>query len=154
MSWRHSTHEHAALGDCERIRPGLIGQPVNTLSSLAFVAAAVPVARGGGGWRWVAAATAFEGLGSVGYHGPGGRVAKAMHDLGLVAMVATTAAALATDPGPPRVRSRTLLLSASAVVLHSMSRTGGPLCSCNSRLQGHALFHLLAAAALATAPPR
>ncbi|MGQ0431901.1 MAG: hypothetical protein ACT452_05790 [Microthrixaceae bacterium] len=154
MSGRRGAHEHAAVGDCERIRPGLIGQPANTLSSLAFVAAAVPLARRGRGWRWVAAATAFEGLGSVGYHGPGGRVAKAMHDLGLVAMVATAAAAFAADPGPPRVRPHALALAMGAVVLHSLSRTGGPLCSCNSRLQGHALFHLLAAAALASAPPR
>ena len=36
---------HVAASDCEEIRPGLIGQPANTLSSLAFVVAAVPIAR-------------------------------------------------------------------------------------------------------------
>jgi hypothetical protein len=145
---------HAAVGDCERIRPGFIGQPANTISSLAFVAVAVPIARHGSGWRWVAAASAFEGLGSVAYHGPGGRLSKALHDAGLVALVATIAAAHYGDPGPPRIRPRTAALATAAVALHTLSRTGGPLCSCTSRLQGHAVFHVLAAAALATAPPR
>lgn len=154
MSRPRDIGHHAAVGDCERIRPGLIGQPANTISSLAFIAAAVPLARRGRGWRWVAVASAFEGVGSVGYHGPGGRLAKATHDLGLVAMAATTVAALVAEPGAPRVRPHTIGLGMSALVLHALSRTGRPLCSCNSRLQGHALFHLLAAAALATAPPR
>lgn len=149
---------HAAVGDCERIRPGLIGQPANTVSSLAFVAAAVPIARhgrraGSRAWLAVAAAAAIEGLGSVGYHGPGGRVAKAVHDGGLVALAAALAAALGAEPGPPTVRPQTVILSASAIALHALSRTGGPLCSCDSRLQGHAVFHLVAAAALASTVP-
>lgn len=149
---------HAAVGDCERIRPGLIGQPANTVSSLAFVAAALPIARHGRraasrAWLAVAAAAAIEGLGSVGYHGPGGRAAKAVHDGGLVALAAALAVALGAEPGPPTVRPRTAMLSVAALALHSLSRTGGPLCSCNSRLQGHAVFHLLAAAALASAVP-
>lgn len=149
---------HAAVGDCERIRPGLIGQPANTISSLAFVAAAVPIARHGRrhssrAWLAVAAAAAVEGLGSVGYHGPGGRVAKGVHDGGLVALVVTLAVALGAERGIVRVRRRTAVLSAAAVALHTLSRTGGPLCSCNSRLQGHALFHIVAAAALASTVP-
>jgi hypothetical protein len=147
---------HAAVGDCERIRPGLIGQPANTVTSLAFVAAAVPIARhgrrcGSRAWLAVAAAAALEGVGSVGYHGPGGRLAKAVHDGGLVALAAALAAATATDPGPPRVRPLTAGLTVAAAAVHTLSRTGGPLCDCNSRLQGHAAFHLLAAAALVTA---
>ena len=149
---------HAAVGDCERIRPGLIGQPANTVSSLAFVAAAVPIARHGRrtesrAWLGVAVAAAVEGLGSVGYHGPGGRAAKAVHDGGLVALAVTIAAALGAEPGPPTVRPPTAMLSVAAIVLHSLSRTGGPLCSCNSRLQGHAVFHVVAAAALASTVP-
>ncbi len=46
---------------------------------------------------------------------------------------------------------QSVALAAAAVALHSLSRTGGPLCSCHSALQGHAAFHVLAAAALATA---
>lgn len=151
--------QHAAVGDCERIRPGLIGQPANTVSSLAFVVAAVPLVRHGrrsGSRAWVAAgaAAALEGLGSVGYHGPGGPTAKAVHDGGLVALAVTLTAAIGTDAEPPRVRPRTVVLTAAAVTLHALSRTGGPLCSCNSRLQGHAVFHVLAATALASSVPR
>lgn len=148
---------HVAVGDCERIRPGLIGQPANTLSSLAFVAAAVPLLRAsrrpaGRAWAGVAAAAAIEGIGSVGYHGPGGRFSKLLHDAGLVALVATTARALVSDPDA-RVRPQAIGLGAAALALHTLSRTGGPLCACNSPLQGHALFHLVAAAALARTPP-
>lgn len=149
---------HAAVSDCEAIRPGWIGQPANTASSLAFLAAAVPIARsarrpGAGAWRAVAAAAVLEGIGSVGYHGPGGRAAKLVHDAGLVALVASLAAALGRDP-EAAVPTRALGLGAAAAVLHGLSRTGGPLCSCHSRLQGHAVFHVLAAAALASAPAR
>jgi hypothetical protein len=143
---------HVAVSDCERIRPGLIGQPMNTISSLAFVAAAVPIARrarraGSLAWTGVAAAAALEGFGSVAYHGPGGRAGKAVHDVGLVALFTTIAAARLRE-AQRRPRPGALALGAAAVVLHTLSRTGGPLCSCNSRLQGHAAFHVVAALAL------
>ena len=149
---------HVAYGDCEDIRPGWIGQPSNTVTSLAFVLAARPLLRasrrpGGGAWAGVAAAAAIEGIGSVGYHGPGGRLSKLIHDAGIVALVATTAVALALDP-QASVRPRAIGLGVAAIGLHTLSRTGGPLCSCHNRLQGHAVFHLLAAAALASTPPR
>lgn len=149
--------EHVAASDCEHIRPGLIGQPANTVSSLAFVIAAVPIARraraaGSGAWAAVAASAAVEGIGSVAYHGPGGRVAKAVHDAGLVALVVTIAVARLGER-PVQVRPKAAALAAMAFTLHALSRTGGPLCSCDSRLQGHAAFHLLAAAALVAASP-
>ena len=144
---------HVAVSDCERIRPGLIGQPANAASSLAFVAAAVPIWRRARGerkaWRWVAAALAFEGLGSLAYHGPGGRVSKGVHDAGLLLLVLAFARVGRGDPRSLRPQPVAVGLGAAAVVLHSLSRTGGPLCSCNSRLQGHAVFHVLAAAAIA-----
>lgn len=148
--------DHVAASDCEAIRPGRIGQPANTLSSLAFVAAAVPIARaahhrGRPAWWAVAVAAAAEGVGSVAYHGPGGRHAKRLHDAGLVALVATLAVALASEGTPVHRRPRTAALSAAAITLHRLSRTGGPLCSCRSPLQGHAVFHVLAAAAIAAA---
>lgn len=148
---------HVAASDCERIRPGLIGQPANTASSLAFVVAAVPIARRArdsrsAAWAGVAAAAAFEGLGSVAYHGPGGRLAKGVHDAGLVALVATTVVARLGEQ-PRQVRPRAAVLGAVAFALHALSRTGGPLCSCNSRLQGHAAFHVLAASVLVVASP-
>jgi hypothetical protein len=145
-----------AASDCERIRPGLIGQPANTVSSLAFVVAAVPIARGARrrrrpAWLAVAVAAVVEGAGSVAYHGPGGTRAKRLHDAGIVALAATVTVAVALEGTPVHHRPRTVALTAAAVALHSLSRTGGPLCSCHSSLQGHAAFHVLAAAALATA---
>lgn len=154
---RAAAADHVAASDCERVRPGPIGQPANTVSSLAFVAAAVPIAarardRRSLTWAAVAASAAFEGVGSVAYHGPGGRVAKAVHDVGLVALVASLTAARLGER-PMQVRPRAAALGVAAGVLHTLSRTGGPLCSCNSRLQGHAVFHVLAAAALVAASP-
>lgn len=149
---------HVAASDCERIRPGLVGQPVNTVSSLAFVAAALPIGRRARdtrspAWGAVAAATALAGIGSVAYHGPGGRLSKAVHDAGIGALVATITLARLTER-PVQVRPRAGALTAGAFTLHALSRTGGPLCSCDSRLQGHALFHLLAAAAVLAASPQ
>ena len=144
-----TTPPHVAASDCERIRPGLLGQPANAASSLAFVAAAAPIWRRGGAWRSVAAALAFEGVGSVAYHGPGGRVAKFVHDLGLLLLVLAFARVARDEPSSLRPRRLPAALGLAAAVLHPLSRTGGPLCSCNSRLQGHAVFHVLAAAAIA-----
>ena len=147
---------HVAASDCEAIRPGLIGQPANTVSSLALVAAAVPIARAARrrsqpAWIAVAVATAVEGLGSVAYHGPGGHGAKKLHDGGLVALAAALGVAVGCEGRPPQRRPLTAVLTVAAVALHALSRTGGPLCSCRSPLQGHAVFHVLAAAALTTA---
>ena len=141
---------HVAASDCERIRAGLIGQPMNTLSSLSFVLAAAPVARRGGAWRLVAAALVVEGIGSVAYHGPGGRRAKFVHDLGLVLLVLAYGRVARTDPAAIKPSVRSVALGVTAAALHALSRTGGPLCACNSRLQGHAIFHVLAAAAISS----
>jgi hypothetical protein len=157
VTGERSTQPHVACGDCERIRPGPLGQPANAVTSLAFVAAAVPVWRwsrrpGRGAWAAVATASAFEGLGSVAYHGPGGRVSKWLHDAGLVALLAAAGGVAATDPDVlRRPRPAPLLLATAAVALHALSRTGRPLCRPDARVQGHAAFHLLAAAALVAA---
>jgi hypothetical protein len=144
--------EHAAVGDCERIRPGWIGQPANTVSSLAFVAAAVPIVqaarrRDRPAWIAVAAALVVEGAGSVAYHGPGGPKGKFVHDRGLEVLGVAIGVAVRREGRAWRPGPRTVVLSVAAVTLHRLSRTGGPLCSCNSPLQGHAVFHVLAAAA-------
>ena len=82
-----------AASDCECIHDGVITQPVNTATSLAYVAAGVALAARGrrsGGVRPfagpVAGALVLNGLGSVAYHGPGGRWGKWLHDTGLVAI--------------------------------------------------------------------
>lgn len=151
-----SALRHVADGDCEAIRPGLIGQPANTVSSLAFVAAAVPIARAARrrrqpAWTAVALAAAIEGAGSVAYHGPGGRRAKALHDGGLVGLAAALGVALGREGRPVPVRPVATTLTVAAVALHALSRTGGPLCACRSPWQGHAAFHGLAALALVAA---
>lgn len=150
---------HAALSDCEEIRPGFLGQPANALSSLAFVAAAVPIWKvsrrpGRRAWALVAAASAFEGIGSVLYHGPGTRAGKVVHDIGLVTLVAAVAAVVADDPTSTRPTPVATGLTAAAITMHTLSRTGGPLCSCRSPIQGHAIFHLLAAGATVAAAHR
>jgi hypothetical protein len=93
------TRRSLADADCERIHDGLIGQPVNTLSSLAYVGAgAALVARA----RWAeppararllayGAATAANGLGGVAYHGPGGSLGRWLHDAALLATLGLVA---------------------------------------------------------------
>jgi len=60
-----------ALGgsDCEAIRDAVLGQPANSLSSLAYVAGAAVILRRGGP-RGPALALAAVGIGSFLYHGP------------------------------------------------------------------------------------
>lgn len=182
---------HPAAGDCERIRPGLIGQPVNAGSCLAYVAAA--------GWLWrrvrrsagaspeaavFCALVAANGAGGVAFHGPGDRTSHWLHDTALVGTLGAMAVeraglaaglagvagvALAVRPdatnaaslvggllvagGEARRRRRpsgatgALLLAAAGV--NVLSRTGGRCCRPDSVLQGHALWHVLTAAALA-----
>lgn len=83
---------HVAAGDCERCRSGPVAQPANAVSSLAYVAAAVPLVRSRRtttralGWAAVAA-----GLGSVAYHGPGTTAGRYVHDAGLLALLALMA---------------------------------------------------------------
>lgn len=145
-----------ADSDCERIRDGFITQPANTVSSLAFILAAIPIWRTSRslGWKLVALALAFEGVGSVAYHGPGGKLSKAVHDIGILGLLAAFAAVLRDDRRALQPTPVAATLGASAAALHVLSRTGGPLCSCNSKVQGHAIFHVLAAAATVAAAKR
>ena len=57
-----------AIADCERILDGLLAQPANAVTSLAFVGAAALVWRAER--RGVAAALAATGIGSFLFHGP------------------------------------------------------------------------------------
>ena len=86
-------------GDCERLRDGLVAQPVNTASALAYLLAAAWLARQGA--RLDAAprrealafglAVAAAGVGSVDFHGPGSPAARWLHDAGLCAAVSFVA---------------------------------------------------------------
>jgi hypothetical protein len=204
-------HMAVALGggDCETWRPGLLHQPVNALSSLAFTVAGVWVAirtRADGadrvGGAVYAGALIGNGVGSFLYHGPGWPGSAFVHDVaipaavlfiavedvallrgwtarrrsavyalglgaaGLVLAVVPTAAvavsaaaavsAVAAEvtvarraPGAaarPPVSVAVVLGAAALAAL--AGRTGSPLCRPDGLLQGHALWHVLAAAAL------
>lgn len=142
------TEVHAACGDCEAIRPGLVGQPVNTATSLAYVAGAIAVVQGRGArrWWWVAALTGL-GLGSIGYHGPGTRAGKLAHDASLPFALAV--AGVGTRR-PNRGRRGAGLLGAVAGAIWFVSRTESPLCRPQSRWQWHGAWHVLSAVAITT----
>jgi peptidoglycan/LPS O-acetylase OafA/YrhL len=147
--------------DCEALSSGLLAQPVATLSSLAFAAAAA----------WLAArlparpaAVAYAGLvglvgaGSVLYHGPQWPGAELLHDVA-IALVAAYGAAV---PLSRRTRRRPALregggraaraagaAASAGLIAYLVGRTGGPLCHPGSLLQPHAAWHVFAAVALA-----
>ena len=157
-------------GDCERLHDGLIAQPVNTASALAYVAVgAWLVGRGlrsgedpawahpaGRGPVAFGLAVAAAGIGSVDFHGPGSPAARLLHDGGLYAVAGLVAwHELARRVGrsrlPPRglVAYRAALAAAAGAACWWAGRSDGPWCDPNSPLQAHAAWHLLAAAALA-----
>lgn len=95
MSRRPAAGRDLARSDCEHCRAGWVTQPVNTVSSLAYVAAGAALLRRGErdrsqravGWAVMAA-----GVGSVAYHGPGGRLSHWAHDASVIAMLGLVAA--------------------------------------------------------------
>jgi hypothetical protein len=98
-------------GDCERLRDGLVAQPVNTASALAYLLAAAWLARRGARPDEAARrealafglAVAAAGVGSVDFHGPGSPAARWLHDAGLTAAVSFVAVHdLAGLAGPRR----------------------------------------------------
>ena len=198
--------------DCEHLVEGWLGQPVNALSSLAFVLAGIGVplvARRRSGRRetltWVFGfSLALVGIGSLAFHGPGGTFAGWLHDASISALlvlilttelghraawsarlVVTSWAIMATtlmvvewirpglgDPlnaplaffavlgvlGPElgrrgfrrgSERNRGRLIGAAMVgtgaIVMLLSRTGGLFCAPDALLQGHAIWHVLAA---------
>jgi len=206
--------------DCETIGSGLLAQPVNTVSSLAFAVFGLvvlfSVSRASGrertariGFGLVMVAT---GLGSVLFHGPQGFPSKFLHDVTFILAILFIAVSslsgirswsarlmwsvyggvsllvaallliwpagtnllggiavlvlVGTDVLAHRFRSvrmrwwaGALIAMAVAVAFYVGGRTGGPLCDSDSLFQGHALWHVLSAAALwayfeATTPVR
>lgn len=76
-----------AESDCERCRPGPISQPVNTVSSLAYVVAGADLLRRREPDRAFAWSMIGVGVGSVAYHGPGTAVGRWLHDASLISML-------------------------------------------------------------------
>lgn len=133
--------------DCEALREGWLGQPVNSLSSLAYLVAGVAVARNRGAAA-PAAALAAVGLGSLLYHGPMPPMAELLHDASVVALLV----ALVHVVWRGRVgRPPALAVGAAAagITINLLTRTGAPLCRPGSLLQGHAAWHVLTAFACA-----
>jgi hypothetical protein len=138
---------HAATGDCERVRAGVIGQPVNTVSSAAYlVAAGWVVYRKPLRWKLWAAVLAAVGLGSIGYHGPGTQAGKALHDGALLALLPVAASGVRR---PNRRLPVAAALGATSALLHATTRTGSPACRPDSRFQGHGAWHVCSAIAIA-----
>lgn len=151
--WRRCQPEWVTLlalgaSDCEALRDGLLGQPVNSLSSLAYVAAGAYVVRRAGPLGPALALVAV-GAGSVLYHGPMVPGAEAAHD-GSIALLGGTMLVAAWRrralPLPPRLA---VALVGAAVVVNLLTRTGAPLCRPDAVLQGHAVWHVLTAVAAA-----
>jgi hypothetical protein len=154
--------------DCERIRPGRIAQPVNTVTSIAFVAAAavaIEAARRRGPERRTevlaySTLLALVGAGSVAFHGPQPQGAKWMHDLpivGLVALATTTPLVRLSRgrtalPGwSPRRGVGLAVIGAASAAAWAGGRTSAPTCRPDSLVQLHGAWHLLAAAAFTLA---
>lgn len=103
----------ASAVDCEAVGTGLVGQPANTVSSLALVLAGAwlvsRAVRSTGPARWrlalMGAVAVAAGAGSVAFHGSLGPAAPLLHDIGLVslplAVIAIDAVAL-SGGGPAR----------------------------------------------------
>ena len=151
-------------GDCERLHDGLIAQPVNTASALAYVAVGAWLAgrglRAGPGRGPLVAfglVVTAAGAGSVDYHGPGSPAARLLHDgslylvVGLVAWREVTrwvGRGRLTPRG--RVAYRTALaLAAAGAAGWWLGRTASPWCDPDRLLQPHAGWHALTGAALA-----
>jgi len=150
-------------GDCERLHDGLIAQPVNTASALAYVAVGAWLAgravHGGPGRRPLLVfglAAGLAGVGSVDYHGTGSPAARLLHDGGLYAVVGLVAwREVARRVGRERLGPAhqaayrlALGVAAAGAVCWWAGRTGSPWCDPDSLLQAHAAWHLLGAAAL------
>lgn len=145
---------HVAASDCEHCRPGLIAQPINTVSSLAFVVSGAMLLRSGRrrgtsssadeavGWAAVAA-----GLGSAAYHGPGTAFGRYLHDASLLGLLGAVAVA---DAGLVLGRRPTVAVVAAVPAVALVA--GHPATSMAAQL----IFGLGAAAAegarFATAP--
>lgn len=132
--------------DCERIFSDILAQPVNTVSSLVFVAVGALL------WkrdRVLAISAAMVGIGSAWFHAQLTITAARVHDVAIVLLV------LVILQQVWRARAWRQTLPGLAVVSVGLivwwfSRTGGPWCDPDSLLQLHALWHVLAALAITT----
>lgn len=81
-----------AAADCELIRSGFLGQPVNTITTLVLVAAGLLVLRRPR-LRWVGTALVATGIGSFLFHGPMTSGSEWAHDVTLAWLILVIAGA-------------------------------------------------------------
>lgn len=150
-----------AESDCERLRPGWLAQPVNALSSLAFVAVGVWLLgrhrrRGDASVLVAAVGVVAVGIGSFAYHGPQPGWAGAAHD----ASVAVLAVAVggqtvwflargATRAGVVAAWRAGLPWLVVGLIAWWAGTSDSPLCHPAAVWQPHAAWHLMAAMSLA-----
>jgi hypothetical protein len=75
-----------ALADCELVKSALLGQPANTITTLAFMIGGLVVAQRPR-LRWIGAALFATGIGSFLFHGPMPPRAEWAHDTTLVWLI-------------------------------------------------------------------
>lgn len=150
--------------DCEFLSGGIVEQPVNTATSLAYVVV--------GAWSAVASVRNDErrsltavmfgallvaiGVGSIAFHGPQPLGARLLHDVPIVlaaAFVAVVTAARVRSAGFARVAGGRAIglvgVVIVAVAAWVFGRTASPLCDPDAVFQFHGLWHVLSAVALA-----
>jgi hypothetical protein len=138
-----------ALRDCEAIGDSFLGQPINSITTLAFLIAAGIVWHTGR--RWVALALAGTGVGSFLFHGPMPSYAQMSHDITLWLLVAVVVASIVIEfrsTGQWRHLVGPLALLAIVAIVGRLGATGNPLCDPGSLLQPHGLWHIGSAAAV------
>lgn len=148
--------------DCEALAAGWISQPVNMVTSFAYVLVAVWAAvriralpRGQRrGAAVYAGLLALVGLGSVDYHGPQSPGAKILHDFPIGALAVWVGLLLvvrwrggrALLPGANRRALAALaVVWVLAAASYPLGRTGSPLCDPAGLAQFHGLWHILTA---------
>ena len=158
--------EPLGLSDCEALREALLMQPVNAISSLAFVIAAAIAAlllRNSNGsispLAWTSCALlGLIGFGSFDYHGPQSVAANTLHNASILLLLALLITELAARlirrdqllPGASRPRIVVLVsCTLMGLVCYGLGRTDSTACDPMSVVQLHALWHILIAAAAA-----
>ena len=80
-----------AAADCETIGAGLLGQPVNSLTTIAFLVAGAVLIRLRPDRKWVGIGLAATGLGSFLFHGPMPAGSEWAHDVTLAWLITIVA---------------------------------------------------------------
>jgi hypothetical protein len=131
------------------VRDGWAAQPINTLSAVSAAAFVVV-----GLWLWrskrkvAAALTGAVGLSSAWFHAAPGDAATWAHDLTFYALGLASLIEVRRSLAGRRPPLLAAAVFSAGVVVWFLSRTGGALCNPDSLIQGHALWHVAAAAAV------